>query len=482
MPTVNTEPLPIALESQAISCDAVRVRRFAGREAISRLFAYDVEVVVDDGGPSAEDFLGVAVSIVLDRVGGSAVVRRLHGMVVGAIDALERLDGRRCYSLRIAPRAYALSMVETSETFVHTTVPSLVAQKLEATALHGESDFRLLGDYPLREFIVQYQETDLAFVSRLTEHLGVSFFFEHDDSVARLVFADDAQSFGRVQGEVAHYRARGEALGIFELRAERTLVPGFHSVCDYNYRTPLVDLTSQHSIEDGFAGGRIEFGSHHKTPAEGAAIARARAEECRAAELVYVGRSTVPTLAAGHRVRVEGHPELGSVELLVTEVEHAATQVVAGFDAAGTGYENTFKAILATRTYRPPRVTPKPRISGVVTGLVDAGPGTPEGRYANLDAEGRYLVRFFFDTTCPTERATSRPVRMLQNHAGEGYGTHFPLKPGTEVAVAFVGGDPDRPIIVGAIPNALTPSPVNAANPGVHRMRTSRGVTIDLVE
>jgi type VI secretion system secreted protein VgrG len=71
---------------------------------------------------------------------------------------------------------------------------------------------------------------------------------------------------------------------------------------------------------------------------------------------------------------------------------------------------------------------------------------------------------------------------MLQNHAGEGYGTHFPLKPGTEVAIAFVGGDPDRPIIVGAIPNALTPSPVTATNPGVHRMRTSRGVTIDLVE
>jgi type VI secretion system secreted protein VgrG len=479
---VNTEPLPIALESEAFSCDALRVRRFSGREAISRLFAYEVEVVVDEEGPSVDDFLGVEVSIVLDRLGGSPVVSRLHGMVVGAVDTLERLDGRRVFTLRIAPRAYALSMVETSETFLHTTVPALVAQKLEATGLDSDSDFRLLGDYPLREFIVQYQETDLAFVSRLTEHLGVSYFFEHGESTARLVFADDAQSFGRVAGGVVHYRSRGEASGIFELRAERTLVPGFHSVHDYNYRTPLVDLSSEHSIENGFAGGRIEFGSHHKTPAEGAALARVRAEECRAGELVYVGRSTVPTLAAGHRVQVEGHPELGTIDLLVTEVEHSASQVVAGFDAPEAGYENRFKAILAGRTYRPARVTPKPRISGVVIGLVDPGPGTSEGRYANLDAEGRYLVRFFFDTTCRSDRATSRPVRMLQNHAGEGYGTHFPLKPGTEVAIAFVGGDPDRPIIVGAIPNALTPSPVTATNPGVHRMRTSRGVTIDLVE
>jgi type VI secretion system secreted protein VgrG len=76
----------------------------------------------------------------------------------------------------------------------------------------------------------------------------------------------------------------------------------------------------------------------------------------------------------------------------------------------------------------------------------------------------------------------SRPVRMLQNHAGENYGTHFPLKPGIEVLIAFVGGDPDRPLIVGAAPNPLTPSPVDGRTPTTHRIKTRSGIRFDMVD
>ena len=374
-------------------------------------------------------------------------------------------------------------MVETLDIHMNVSVPDILRAKLAAVDLGGSTELRLTGDYPAREFVVQYQETDLAFVSRLAEHLGVSFFFDHGDDEARLVFCDAAAGFGWIDGDVAAYRPRGEALDVFALSAKRTLVEGYHAVRDYNYRTPLVDVTGEHTLDGGvFAGGRIEFGSHHKTPAEGAALARVRAEERLAGELVYTGRSRLPTLGAGLRMRLEGHPELGTVDLCVTEVEHRAEVTVAGFDAgAAAGYENTFRAIPAERTFRPARVTPKPRIGGLVTGIVDAN-GAPEGRYASLDAEGRSTVRFLFDTAPPGERPASRPVRMLQNHSGEGYGTHFPLKPGAEVAIGFVGGDPDRPVIVGTVPNPTKPSPVTNANPGVHRIRTSTGVTIDLVE
>jgi type VI secretion system secreted protein VgrG len=477
------DQLPISIESDAFSCDAVRVRRLVGREAISRLFEFDVEVVVaSDEGPSSEAFLGVGVTIVFDHVAGSAVVRRLKGMVVAVSDVLERHGGWRVFSLRILPKAYALAMVEASETFIGLSVPELIAQKLEAVGLESTSDFRLREAYPKREFIVQYQETDLAFVSRLAEHLGVSFYFDHAAGDARLVFADGADCFGRTEGGTVNYRSQGEELEVFALRSEKKLVAGFHSVHDFNYRTPLIDLSGQFELKDGFAGGCLEYGTHHKTPAEATALARVRGEEHKAGELVYVGKSRVPTLGAGLRVDIAGHPELGTVALCITEVEHVANQVVAGFDPAGPAYENTFRGIPKDRTFRPARTTPKPRVPGLVTGIIDAGPGVPEGLVARLDAEGRYMVRFLFDTTNPGDRVASRPVRMLQNHAGEGYGTHFPLKPGTEVAVGFVGGDPDRPIIVGAAPNAVNPSPVNASNPGLHRIRTSTGVTIDLVE
>ena len=261
------------------------------------------------------------------------------------------------------------------------------------------------------------------------------------------------------------------------------MIPAYYAVNDYNYRTPQLDLTAEHELAGGFAGGVIEFGAHHKTPEEGQTLARVRAEERLATQLVYTGRSAVPALGAGMRFTLADHPDLGTVELLVTEIEHRASQVVTGMGSEDDpGYVNTFRAIPADRAFRPPRVTPKPRIAGLVTGIVDAGPigGTP--KYAQLDAQGRYTVRFLFDTTPPGERPASRPVRMIQNHAGENYGTHFPLKPGIEVVIGFIDGDPDRPLIVGAVPNPIKPSPVDNANPGVHRVRTSTGITVDMAE
>ena len=53
---------------------------------------------------------------------------------------------------------------------------------------------------------------------------------------------------------------------------------------------------------------------------------------------------------------------------------------------------------------------------------------------------------------------------MMQPHGGSVEGFHFPLRKGTEVLFTFVGGDPDRPVIAGVVPNTEKPSPVTKAN------------------
>jgi type VI secretion system secreted protein VgrG len=147
-----------------------------------------------------------------------------------------------------------------------------------------------------------------------------------------------------------------------------------------------------------------------------------------------------------------------------------------------TGYANDFRAIPAATPFRPPRVAPRPRVDGVLTGIVEAADAASASKHAHLDDRGRYVVRLLFDPTPPGERPASRPLRMAQAHAGASFGIHFPLKPGVEVLVAFVDGDPDRPVIVGAVPNALTPSPVDARNPTLHRIKTGDGILIELSE
>ena len=350
--------------------------------------------------------------------------------------------------------------------------------------LGAEVEMRLRGTYAPRDFVVQYKESDLAFVSRLAEHLGISFYFHHGDATDTMVFTDDAGGFQQVDGaEAVSYRVHVADATVSGLTSTRRVVPAYYAVRDYNYRNPTVDITGEHELSGAFVGGVVEYGTHHKTPDEARTMAEVRAQERFAGQLVYRGRSGIPALSAGMRVTVTDHPDKGSLDLLITEVEHDARQIVgARSQDEAPGYTNTFRAVPADRTYRPPRVTPRPRIAGLVTGIVDPGPTGPGSRHAQVDEQGSYLVRFLFDTTPPGERPISRRVRMVQNHAGENYGTHFPLHPGVEVVVGFVDGDPDRPLIVGAVPNPMKPSPVTQAEAGLHRIRTSTGITMEMGE
>ena len=124
-------------------------------------------------------------------------------------------------------------------------------------------------------------------------------------------------------------------------------------------------------------------------------------------------------------------------------------------------------------------MTPKPRIAGVLSGRVE--PAEAVGQYAQIDDQGRYTVRFFFDMADTAgRRVSSARVRMMQPHSGPGYGMHFPLKPGVEVLIAFVGGDPDRPVIAGSVPNPITASPVTHKNPQMNRIETESGIYINM--
>jgi type VI secretion system secreted protein VgrG len=189
------------------------------------------------------------------------------------------------------------------------------------------------------------------------------------------------------------------------------------------------------------------------------------------------------SLSAGRPLHLADLPRKhGPEELLVFDVTHEATIPVFGEaerDDAQYHYANAFRAVPKGFTYRPPRLTPKPRIDGVVTGTIQPGPNGETGGIAQLDAEGRYTVQLHFDTAQPGEQKASHPIRMAQPFAGPSYGMHFPLRRGTEVLVAFVNGDPDRPVIVGALYNATSPNPVVASNATTHQIKSSSGVLFE---
>ncbi len=457
----------------------MEIHRLQGREAVSQLFSFRVEVTSKGEPPSGTELAGCGVELVFERE--EQVYRRIHAVVADVEEDLEEENAFYTLVFHLVPRAHWLTLVEVQEIYQHLTVPTIIEQKLAMVGLEADSAMRLSSSYEERDFVVQYRESDLSFVSRLAEHIGISFFFEEKDGSTQIVFTDHNEGFGKVDAHhQLNYRGRGERKDVFELRARTQVLPSEFVMMDYNYRTPQVDLTSTATADHGFAGGVTEYGAHYRSPAAGRRFAQIRAEASDSRYRVYHAESTLAEVAAGHRYHLAGHPRVPEAELLVTTVEHEAVQSVFGRELGTSYYRNRFTAIDARQTYRPPRVTPKPRIVGWIHGVVQPRPEQEVGDFAQLDNWGRYVVKFLFDIAEHPELQASKPVRMAQPHVGPDHGMHFPLRPGVEVALAFMEGDPDRPVIVGAIHNARTPDHVTEANPKLNRIRTGTGVQITI--
>ena len=490
----------LTLETETLPNGELELIKLRGREVISQLFEYEILAVCRD--PSAfepEEIVGEEAAIVFSREGEE--VRRIYGMISTVSDRLETETEHTTYRLTFVPRAYRLTLVETLDVFLDITVPDVIRQKMKDAGLQekapgadpgGGSAHRRLGQagpgndfelrlhdkYPLRDFVVQYKETDLAFISRLCEHLGISITYEHTTGKDVMVFTDANEGFRAIEGrEAAPFRGRGEHRDVYAFEETIRMIPAQYVVRDYNYRTPQVTLTGQAQVPTGL-GSVVEYGSHVKTPEEAEKLAQVRAQERMAGRRVYTGIADVPSLRAGARFTLEGHPR-GDTRLLLTETLLEAEQVTLGFASVKESFFRVdFTAVSDKRRFRPQRLTPKPRIHGVVTGVIDSP--KDDTRYADVDDQGRYKVRFLFDTTSPDKGQASKLVRMAQPHSGEGYGMHFPLRPGVEVMITFVDGDPDRPIIVSTVPNPQTASPVQAGNAPRNIIRTGGGNEINI--
>lgn len=470
--------IQVNLVSNAFQGGGLQVMAMSARDWLSRPFEIDLEVVVrGDDAPSAEEMVGAAAR--LDYVVEGGKLRNslpVHGIIGRAVDRLEPSSGLRTYRLRMVPELSVLSQVMLQGVF-RGSVPQIVAEKLRACEVRSE--FRLSQDYPERDYVAQFAETDLDFVNRLTEHLGIAYCFVPDDQGGRVVFTDDNRFLDLRRDLAIPFQSRGERTDVYAFETEANLASSLVMVADYNYRTPQTAIVGKYQVAKGTGGGTIEFGPHVRTLEEAAALARLRGEAIDCRRLVYRGESDRPVLRSGTMFTLTDHPLLGDCELLVVESEHRIEQPARGMSDGALGYSNRFVAIPATTPFRPERRTPVPRVAGLLNGVVLPVPGgDPATPW--LDEQGRYRVALLFDTLNSTsEDPAARPIRLAQAQAGPGYGIHFPLRPGTEVVVGFVNGDVDRPLIVGAVPNPATSSPVANSELLFNRIRTATGLMLE---
>ncbi|MDO7897928.1 type VI secretion system Vgr family protein [Pseudomonas citrulli] len=440
----------------------LKVLEFKGKEAISQPYRVDLELVGERPDLALEELLHRQAYLAFDDRG-----RGLHGQVysVAQGDSGQRLTR---YRMTLVPRLAYLRHRLNQRIFQHLSVPAIIARILGDHGIQGDAfQFSLGGQYPEREYCVQYAESDLAFIERLCAEAGIHYHFRHSPGGHLLVFGDDQTAFPRLPGSTAYLPGDGMAAGepaitrlAVRLEARTTAV----TLRDHDFRKPglllQVDLDAQRppALEDYRYPGQFSDREH------GRHLARCALERHGADYQLAEGRSDQRALASGHFLHIQGHPRTQWNDLwLVTAITHHGRQPQVLEETAGDGaddfqgYSNTFQATPWDVPYRPPLLQEKPRAHGYQSAVV-TGPADSE---IHCDEFGRVKVQLAWDRDGQHDEHASCWLRVASGWAHDRYGAVMIPRVGTEVLVGFIDGDVDKPVVTGCLPNGANPPPLD---------------------
>jgi type VI secretion system secreted protein VgrG len=468
------------------------VEEFSGTEGMSQMYCYDIIFTSTDKQLDAGWFLRKPASLTM----GTGLLERLtqQKKVHGVITDFRRLSGsadQTLYRITLKPFLSLLDRQHRSHRFfVNKSVPDVVEQVLTEHGLKGwEFDFRLKKSYPKREQINQYQESDLTFIQRLLAEVGIFYFFTlQPDAQTEVIHFGDSQSALSFDKTLALNSPSGMsdngADSVWGLNVVHNVVEANVTTKDYNHREAQFLLQSAPADMTRGDGDNVNYGQvyHYNLrhlesgdkidpPPETANFyARLDHERFLAGQTIITGKSTDATLSPAQVLTItDSLPPVLPAPLqnpvLLTNLIFTASR------------KNALLVMIRAVPYseilcwRPPQL-PRPKITGTMTARVTSA--KEDDTCAWLDAAGLYRVKFDADLDDKNQGMESMPVRLAKPYGGDTYGFHFPLIQGTEVAIAFHEGDPDRPYIAHALHDSRHPDHVSEQNHTRNVVRTPR--------
>ncbi|ECG8812112.1 type VI secretion system tip protein VgrG [Salmonella enterica] len=450
------------------------VLRYSAVESLSQPWRYDVAVTCSSADIACDTLLLKPASFTFQTPMFDGTPALPVRTVFGVVESFRRVstsnDDTR-YALTIAPRIALLGYTKGSGIYLNQSVTEVVEQVLRKHGLEGpDFAFRLSREYPSRELITQWRETDLEFIQRLLAEVGIYWRYEMDSRPEQdvVIFQDSQQQyeFGvtlPLRNQAGMSDSGQES--IWDIQTAYNVVSGSVATRDYNYREALTLQDSAESLpgKEGITTGEIYHyaepfltAGDTESPGTGAWFARLRHERILNAQYHVSGHSSSPLLAPGQVLETDGPlPDAIKEGIVITTVRTSGSRK--------SSFTLKFEGIPYSETvcYRPALLS-RPVISGSLPARVES---TQKGDiYSWLDPEGRYRVKLDFDRSSPEQGYAYLWLRLAKPYAGDTYGFHSPLLEGTEVAVVFDGGDPDRPYIAYALHDSEHPDHVTSDN------------------
>lgn len=507
--------------------DVLVVERFQGREYLNQPFRFDLRLLAE--ASTIIDFasiLGKQVSLSIDSGGSSP--RWISGLVTefsqGAQVAANQSSPGLCrYKMRIEPKLSTLGLSIHSRIFQGRTALQVIQTILKQNDI--ESSYKVANQPPKRNYIVQFNESDLDFISRLMEEEGFIYLFEFNSSIEKVVITDKLASaaVSSANADKLTYQPQKppgteQAPIIVEWLKTQRLIPSSSSLQDYQFeqagqilegfgklqnekinagiishslnsgnlskssldRYPgmpghFVDSINSYGNEDSSGLGTLKDLANRYAVLD---LTRASAEALTCEGVAYSA-----SIQAGSKFAFQSHFNAsGNYLVLSTELTFDQTSNLlpglAGEGIAPFVCRTEFRCIPEDAVWIPPKITPKPRIDGLLTAKVTAsadsdssgsnggsGGAKPDDQEQDpilTDKFGRIKVVFPWATKPESSEGITTNscwIRYSQPWAGSVWGFITLPRDGQEVVVAFEQGDPDRPIAVGSVYNSLNMPP-----------------------
>ena len=447
------------------------VLAFDGDEALSKPFSYRIEFTSADHGISREMMLMKPGSLTLqapvDQGFGIKIQQPLR-VIQGVVTGFERFGTSKDethYALTLRPRLALLSRSHQNAIYQDMSVPQIVEKILrERHGMRGQDFlFSLTREYPRREQVMQYGEDDLHFITRLLGEVGIWFRFTTDTrlNIDVVEFYDSQQGYekGMTLPSVPPSGQHSEGVdSVWGMECHHAVVQKQVSTRDYNYRDATQDMNAQADATRGdgttygeayhWADNYLTPGSaydRNPAPESGAFYARIRHERYLNGQTQTRAITSCPTLSPGQVLKVSGGYEVAEVfaQGVVITAMHSHARRDEDFGV-------TFYGIPDSRDFSfRPEPGSRPVMAGTLPARVTST--TENDTYGHIDRDGRYRVNMLFDRDNWETGFESLWVRQSRPYAGDTYGLHLPLLAGTEVAIGFEDGNPDRPYISGVL-------------------------------
>ncbi|SXF24143.1 type IV secretion protein Rhs [Klebsiella variicola] len=474
-------------------CEAgLDVLAFEGDEALSQPFRYRIEFTSADHAISKEMMLMKAASLTLQAPvaqGFGINVQQPVRVIQGVVTGFERLSTSRDethYALTLQPRLALLNRSHQNAIYQDQSVPQIVEKILrERHGLRGQDFlFSLTKTYPRHEQVMQYGEDDLCFITRLLGEVGIWFRFTADTRLHIDVaeFCDSQQGYEKGLTLPSVPPSGQQSAGVdavWEMACRHRVVEQQVSTRDYNYREATADMNAQVDVTRGETttfGEAYHWGDNyltagnvhdrHPAPESGAFYARLRHERYLNGQTRMQAITSCPTLCPGQVLKVAGGEEVAGEfahGVLVTAM-HSHARRDADFAVEFAGIPDSPDV-----GYRP-EPGARPVMAGTLPARVTS---TRENdTYGHIDKHGRYRVNMLFDRARWETGFESLWVRQSRPYAGDTYGLHLPLLAGTEVAIGFEDGNPDRPYIAGVLHDSAHGDHVTIRNDKRNVLRT----------